>query len=74
MNKYGIEIKHLPTGTEIESDAVFEDKEISKVKELLEMCSGGKVNYLQIMKNGDYLYIPKEILQQSTLLLFKETV
>jgi len=74
MTKYGIEIKHLPTGTEITSDTCFTDKELDSLKSLLETCAAGKVTYLQMVKNGDYMYIPKDVLLQSTILLFKETV
>ena len=75
MNKYGIKIKHLPTGTEITSDiAEYSDKEYEAMIGLLEAVAGDKTNYFQIVKNGDKVYIPKLILQQSIITLFKETV
>ena len=73
MIKYGIEIKHLPTGTEITSD-VEEVKNIERLEELCCLVVKGEAKFLELTVNGDKKFIPREILLQSTITLFKETV
>ena len=73
MTKYGIEIKHLPTGTEIESD-IEEYTTIDAISACLTDAASGKLTHIQVYKNGDKIWIPREVLMQSVITLFKETV
>ena len=72
MTKYGIEIKHLPTGTEITSDTE-EVKDVQGLEGLMGLVAKGEAKFLELTINGDKTFIPKEILMQSVITLFKET-
>ena len=71
--KYGLEIRHLPTGQEFNKDSVeLTEKQVEVLQEVVEKVAGGKMEYLMIEQNdGSKMYFPSTLLKDCVITLFQ---